>query len=684
MSSGEKLRVIPTEEVARAQSDVGAKAVALDATTRRSGLQQAMGADILVQGSYVVAGHGPTPGLRLMVQVEDAHSGKELASFSKTGQVDGLFALVDEAGTELRKDLSGNNVDKDTGQGLAAMSQNTDAMRFYAEGVDQARHFDANSARGLFESAIQEDPRFALAHLGLADAWQDLGYVERAAKEAEIAYKLSSDLPRQQRLAIEAEYRSLSNDSEHAMSLYKALSTFYPDDETWGLRLAEEQEGIGKQHEAIDTFEQLRHLPLTPAQAVDVNGREGVEYSMLATPEGVVKARELEADAVSIAAKQSSLLVRGEAYRSQCTVLSAVGPFPDAQRVCEEAKSTFQAAGNLEAVAAAINNLASLASNRGDWKETEADYTEAQRLFHEMGDIHDEYAQIYNLCLTYLQTGELASATNECSTLSKAHDTGNDVNSNFYGSLYLGTAYLYQGKLQEARAMAMAAQHASEKEVSRDGAVFDLAMAKELLADVALDEGNLDRAHAIFQEVSLALKPTNHEMFNGELVVEEAELQFEEGHPTKAAANDLRNTITTLKKDNQEVDSVMKGDVFLARMVLESNGGPEAAHALSEARSLDGKNTWEDSHLQRMLADGDLQRALGHTEDAQKAFQSEVSEAQAKGYDYLGLEGEIELAGLAQKATPSSANAGRLHALGQQAEHAGFKGLARHALSPQA
>ena len=686
VGAADKLRVIPNEQVSRAVTDLGLKAGRADSETARSGLHEATGADMLVEGSYVVVNHGSSPALRLMVQVQDAHSGKQLASFSETGEVGGLFTLVDRAGAELRRDLSDQGTDKDTGSALAGMSQSTEAMRFYAEAIDQARLFDSNSARGLFERAIQADPRFAMAHLGVADAWVDLGFMERAAKEAAEAFRLSTDLPREQRLAIEAKYRSLSHDSNAAINLYKALTMFYPDDEAWGMHLAVEQDGAGKKQDALDTLERLHRLSLTPAQRVEVNGHEAEEYAIMTTAEGQTKARNLVAEAVTIAEKQPGLLVRGEALRSQCFILSSIGPIANARSVCEQAKATYQSVGNLQAVASAVNNLAGIASSQNDWKLAETDYAEARKIFHDLGNSGDEYSAIYNLGLTHLQMGELESAIQDCTLLSKAHDTGNDDFSVFYGNLYAGTAEMHEGKLREAQAVGRAALRKAEEERTEkmDFAPFNHALADELLADISLEAGELEQAHKAFDDAAAVLKPTNHEIANAELVTAESELVVEEGHPTKAAFDALSAAATILDKDRQEVDNQMKARILLAQMDIETGATHNAAVTLSEAQALDGKGSWEDSHLQLLLANADLQRTLGHPGAAVKTLQEEISEAAAGKYAYLGLKGEVALEELTHETTPSPENTVRLQALGRQAEHAGFKGLARRAISPPA
>jgi hypothetical protein len=62
-------------------------------------------------------------------------------------------------------------------------------------------------------------------------------------------------------------------------------------------------------------------------------------------------------------------------------------------------------------------------------------------------------------------------------------------------------------------------------------------------------------------------------------------------------------------------------------------------------------------------------------------LQEEISLAKSKGYVYYDLAGEIALARLDARVTPSREATSRLRSLGEKADRAGFKGLARQALT---
>ena len=680
MSAGDKLRVIPSEEVARAESDLGMKGGPVDSEMKRVTLRQATGADMLVQGAYVVVNQGPNPALRLMVKVVDAHSGKQLASLSETGQVGELFLLVDRAGEDLRKELLPGGISAEDEQALAGMSHSTEALRFYAEGLERERNFDEHSAQSLFERAVGADPKFAMAHLGLADVWSGLGFKERASKEAAEAYKLSADLPRAVRLAVEADYRTFSNDADKAISLYRSLITLYPDDPIWALKLAAVQQEDGRQKEALSTLEQLRRSRLTPAEMVELDGIEAVAYAYMDDPQANEKARARLQEAVTTADKQGGMFIHGRAFRWECFALSHIGPVPTAQAACERSKTAFQAIGNLAGVEAATNNLGVLAQQVGDWKQAEADYQDARRLDHQLGNLEAEVDTVQNLAMLDLSQGELARSLQESTELSRMTGTSDDNHTAYEGHHFASAALLESGRLTEARIEALKAQESADKERPWDFKVYQQARSREGRAWVAYQAGDLGEARELFQKALTLIEPTHDEVGASTFIADQAWVALLEGNPGKELMSRLRHAAAVLAPLQDESDEAIDAEVVLARLDLQAGARDEALQAIATAKKLDSKGDSLDTHLDVLLGDADLQQSLGHTVEARRILQEEIAAAKGHGFSYSDLAGEIALAELDAKTSPSTRAVSHLRSLGSEAERAGFRGLAQQAL----
>ena len=76
----------------------------------------------------------------------------------------------------------------------ASMPVNQEAAKVYAEGLEKLRVFDAAAARTLLEKAVEVEPDYALAHSALAEAWNFLGYDQKAQEQAKKAFDLSDKL----------------------------------------------------------------------------------------------------------------------------------------------------------------------------------------------------------------------------------------------------------------------------------------------------------------------------------------------------------------------------------------------------------------------------------------------------------------------------------------------------------
>ena len=177
--------------------------------------------------------------MRLDLRVQDTQAGETVASVSDTGGEDDLLGLVSRIGSRVRTELGMTVLSAAESAGVrASLPSTTEAIRLYAQGLEKYRLFDAVGARDLLAKAVAADPSNAVARSALAAAWSALGYDAKAREEAERAADLSSSLPREQRLAVEARYRALAGDSQKAIQSYDELSRLFPDNLDYGLDLA--------------------------------------------------------------------------------------------------------------------------------------------------------------------------------------------------------------------------------------------------------------------------------------------------------------------------------------------------------------------------------------------------------------------------------------------------------------
>ena len=282
LGAGDQLRMVSSEEVANLNASLALLNGGTLSKDTLSKVRQNLGADVVVLGSYSDLGKQSGGQIRLDLRLQDTAAGETVATLSETGTEAGLFSLVARAGAHLRGRLAVPVLSSDQAEGvLASLPSDTEAARFYAEGLERLRQFDALAARDFLEQSIHADPAYALAHSALAEAWSKLGYEGKATTEAKKSFELSDKLPRKDRLFIEARYRGMNKEWDKALELYRTLFDFFPDDIEYGLHLADAQTQAGKRTDALATIQSLRKLPSPAKDDARIDLAEAMNYIRL-------------------------------------------------------------------------------------------------------------------------------------------------------------------------------------------------------------------------------------------------------------------------------------------------------------------------------------------------------------------------------------------------------------------
>ena len=259
LAAGEQLRTITGDEVAQMKMDLSLPDSDMLSAQALSEVGKALGADLVVLGSYVDLTGGK---LRVDFHLQDVAAGETLISVKQTGDESNLFDLVSRAGIQLREKCNAGQINlHDEAAVRAALPSTPEASKLYAEGLAKLRVNDAIAARDLLQKAVAADPNHTLAYSALAAAWTLLGYDEKARLSAKSAYDLSGPLSREDHLLTEARYRETSKEWDNAAENYRTLFGFFPDNLEYGLLLARAQTRGGKGKEALATVESLRKLP---------------------------------------------------------------------------------------------------------------------------------------------------------------------------------------------------------------------------------------------------------------------------------------------------------------------------------------------------------------------------------------------------------------------------------------
>lgn len=381
LSAGERLRVISTQNVARARMELGLLEADILASDSLERARKSLGADVVVLGSYLALGEQGAGSLRLDLRVEEGS--RTLASISETGTEAELFSLVARTGARLRAALGFQALSpKEADLVRASRPANAEAARLYVDGISKLRLGDNLGARASLAAAIAADPSYPLAHAALAEAWWALGPEVDAQAEAKRAFELSAGLSREERLLVEGRYRSTMQSWGEAIDIYRGLFAFFPDSVEYGLLLAGAQSKAGRGQEALATAEALRKLPPPSGDDPRIDLAEAAAAELLSDfkREQGAAARALskaEAAGAGHLAAQARMPLGWAAFR--------LGDPEGAVAQYEESRRLFAAAHDRGYVARATMNLAIVQFEKGDASAAEDLMEEALAIQRELG-----------------------------------------------------------------------------------------------------------------------------------------------------------------------------------------------------------------------------------------------------------------------------------------------------------
>src|SRR5580698_8276088 len=262
LASGQQIRVIPSENIARMKLDLSLAPTDTYGQETLGKIHNHLGTDLVTSGSYLALPDGSGTKLRIVLEVQDTRTGETIAAITEDGTASDLPQLITAGGDNLRHTLGiGSLSPAATREVRASFPANSEAERLYAEGLAKLQGFDALAARELFEKAIAADPNHALSHSALADTLSHLGYDLNAQAEAKKALELSSNLSREDKLSIEGRFRELTHDRDGATEIYRTLHNFCPAKLDSVLGFARAEYLANHANDALDAVAALRKLP---------------------------------------------------------------------------------------------------------------------------------------------------------------------------------------------------------------------------------------------------------------------------------------------------------------------------------------------------------------------------------------------------------------------------------------
>jgi eukaryotic-like serine/threonine-protein kinase len=705
LSAGDKLRIVPGENVARMKADRALPDTATLSPETLSTIFQTLGSNFVVLGSYVEIGGQ----VRVDLTVQDTATG-ETSTIADSEAEAQFLELVKRLGATLRQKCGvGEITSVEAAAVRAAEPATADAARFYAEGLSKLRSFDFLAARDLLEKAVAADPNNVLAHSALAASWAQLGYDDKAGLEAKRAFELSKNLSRKDSLSIEAEYRETIRESSKAVDLYKSLWTFFPDDLEFGLRLADAQVAAGSGRDALTTIEDLRRLPhplqddprIDLAEAQAANSLSDYKQVQVAAVRAEDKAkthgaRFLQAQALlqqcgtfrnlgemarakTTGEQAGNILAaagdfRGEAKSLTCVanVLADQGNVAEARKMHEKALTLARQIGAAGDIAGALINIGNLLATQQDLDASNAQFNEALALANRIGDKSDALIAETDLAANLMLQGDFTGARKILEALVDTANQMGDKASVVDALTNLGTISYLQGDLAGAR-KDLESSLASSREL---GTKSGTASALIAIGEILMAQDDLPGAEKSYNE-SLSIRTQLGEKGNiAGAQVSLATLALEQNRLEKAQT--LAQAAAAEFHAETDADQETSARDLAAQALIGQARFTEAQSEIATAQTLPARD--QPTKLSFEITSA---RLLGRTGKLKEALRNLLGTlTAAKKMKLVGIEfsARLELAEIQNLSGDTVAAHSTLEQLSKDSGNAGFRLMVRKTL----
>lgn len=675
LAAGEKLRMIPGENVARMKIDLSLPDTESLAKDTLSRIHDNLGTDFVIAGSYVDLGKETGGQIRIDLILQDTIAGETIASVGETGTEARLFDLVSQVGERLRNKLGIQKLTPSETQGVqASLPSNPEAARLYSEGLARLRLFDSLSACELLEKAIAVDPNYPLAHSALAEAYSNLGYDIKAKEQAKKAFDLSENLSREEKLLIEGRYRETAGESDRAIEIYKTLFSFFPDNVEYGLKLFNVEDFADRSEEALRTLETLRKLPPPAGDDPRISLAECLADTAASDwPHFQATA----ARTVQAAEKRGMRLLVGEVLMREGWVYQRQGDFDRARSVYESAQQIFSASGNDAQTARSLLNIAYGLQQRGDFAGAMANCQKGLELLTRIGNKGRMAAALNLMGIVSWRQGRLKDSIKAYQkAVAVDQEIGDEGNMPTHWN-NMALVLTDQGKLADAGKLY---QDALSFARQRNNKYF-MGWILYGLGRVLIQQGDLPGARKDLEESLVIRKANGMKGDTADTLTALAALCVEEGRPADSFSP-IQDAIQEYRVEKRTSDEGLSTAV-LADALLAQNKIPEAQKAINDATAL-LQGYPQDFYKRNVLniVAARVRAASAKPADlagAEKSLNDTIAETTRAGFVGLQFDARLALGEIEMKSGQVAAGRAELATLKKDAGEKGYQNIVRKA-----
>jgi serine/threonine protein kinase/tetratricopeptide (TPR) repeat protein len=422
-------KMFQLHEVHVASSSAVDKVAATEQSPAR--MARALGVNLMLQGTV----QGSSDRLRIVLNLEDVASGRRLWSEEFSGVPQDLLTLEDHIYGNLVQALDLKPSSEEMARSGVHPTENTTAYDLYLKGRDALRGNqgtrDTQAAIQFLNGALRQDPNFALAYAGLADAnlrlykdTKDSLYADKALSSAQKSENLNASLP-EVHLSLGSVYNATGRATEGVSELKRALALAPNSDEAYR-RLGDAYKASGRKQDAINAYQSA--VAANPYYWNNHNTLGGAFFQFGENDKALQEYRrvsELAADnpvgyqnlgavyirmgrwndAIPVLQKANELQPDADTYSNLGTAYFILKRYDDAIKMSEKAVEMSPKDELLE------GNLADAYRSSGRTQESLTAYDTAIRLAFQQLQVNPKSASVTgDLALYYMKKGDSAHA----------------------------------------------------------------------------------------------------------------------------------------------------------------------------------------------------------------------------------------------------------------------------------
>ena len=604
--------------------------------------------------------------VRIDATVQDLKRGMTKTLKEEATSEKEILPAMDRLAAQIRQNLavSGSLVKELQQAAFKPSTGSISALREYDQGLQNARQGNHADAVKHFQSALQEDPQFALANSKMAESLQELGQDDEAEQASHQAVSLSEKLGAQEKYLIQASNSRIVKDYPKAIDAYQNLVKVSPDNADYLFELGTAYEKTSNFPKAKEMFKRVVDLDPKRIEGLLALGRVEIESGN--AQGGIEQLTRAQAMAIE---------VNDDAERAQIAQAIGVGYFSisrydEALKSVQESLDTKKRLNLKKGIAESLDMMASIQDLTGKSPEALKNYTAALATMRELGDKQGTADVLQDLGAFHLEHGKYDDALKLFKeSLQLQIDVHND-SSQAMVLTNIGNTYLAKGQFGDAQTYFGQSLQVREK-LNVPG---DIADTLHNLAETSMKTGRYDQAQEQYLK-ALELRRGAGDRRGAALESSGLGALFADQGRYGAAVSAQQDALKGFQESKEQG--------FLATGILLDYGNALALSGRGEEASkylIDALNSAREQKSEPQIA-----TALSYQADnafyrgdmkTSAALYAEAAQAASKTGDaQLVLITKINLAKLAVQQGKFAAALAALRGLGEEADSLGLKHL---------